>query len=193
MTELIKTLYPIFRRWSENGSVWIISDTHFDDSDRELMGYKITTEEHFKLIKETCFKNDTLIHLGDVGNKEYFKEIKSHKVLILGNHDHKPGFYEGYFDEIYTGPLFVADKILLSHEPIDLPFCLNIHGHDHSSWNIAENDLNLAANIAGYKPANLATIIKLGLIKDIPNIHRLAIDKQKELANEKVSQKQNSM
>lgn len=182
---MIKTLYKTFQHWSEKGSVWLISDTHFDDEDRELMGYKISTEDHFNLIKETCFKNDTLIHLGDVGNKEYFKEIKSHKVLILGNHDHQPGYYEGCFDEIYTGPLFVADKILLSHEPIDLPFCLNIHGHDHSGWNISENDLNIAANVAGYKPISLALIIKLGLLKNIPSIHRLAIDKQKELKDEK--------
>ena len=38
---MIKTLYPCFQHWSEKGSVWIISDTHFDDCDREYMGYNI--------------------------------------------------------------------------------------------------------------------------------------------------------
>lgn len=183
---MIPTLYKVFQRWSENGSVWIVSDTHFDDADRELMGYKVSTEKHFQYIIETCHKNDTLIHLGDVGNKEYFKNIKSHKVLILGNHDHNPGYYNGYFDEIYTGPLFVANKILLSHEPIYLPFCLNIHGHDHSRWFEGDNNINVAANVIGYKPISLGKIIKDGVLSNIDGIHRLAIDKQKGFVNEKV-------
>ena len=90
---MIKTLYPSFRRWSKSGSVWLISDTHFDDPDRESMGYKLTTEDHFQMIKLMCHKNDTLIHLGDVGNKEYFKKIRAYKVLILGNHDHHPEYW----------------------------------------------------------------------------------------------------
>lgn len=183
---MIQSLYKIFQPWSENGSVWIVSDTHFDDVDREAMGYTISTEEHFQYIIETCHKNDTLIHLGDVGNKEYFKEIKSHKVLILGNHDHNPGYYDGYFDEIYTGPLFIADKLLLSHEPINLPFCLNIHGHDHSDWYKGENCVNVAANVIGYKPVNLGKGIKNGILSNIDSIHRLAIEKQKGFSNEKI-------
>ncbi len=178
---MINTLYPIFRKWSENGSVWLISDTHFDDADRDFMGYKISTLSHFKRIKDRCHKNDTLIHLGDVGNKEYFREIKSHKVLILGNHDHSPGYYEDCFDEIYSGPLFISDKIMLSHEPIDLPFCLNISGHNHSSWGHYENVLNLAANVVGYDPVSLKDIINSGRLKEIKSIHRITID----LAGEK--------
>lgn len=178
---MIKTLYPVFQHWSAKGGVYLISDTHFDDEDRQLMGYEITTGEHFRYIKETCHKNDTLIHLGDVGNKEYFKEIKAHKVLVLGNHDHNPGYYTDCFDEIYDGPLFIADKIVISHEPIDLPFCLNIHGHNHSGRYNGENHLNIAANVIGYKPVNLGKIIKNGILSEIPSIHRLAIEKQKEL------------
>ena len=29
---MIETLYEPFREWSSKGSVWIISDTHFDDA-----------------------------------------------------------------------------------------------------------------------------------------------------------------
>ena len=192
MNELIKTLYPTFRRWSEKGSVWLVSDTHFDDPNRELMWYELTTDEHFKKIKDVCHKNDTLIHLGDVGNKEYFKEIKSHKVLILGNHDHKPAYYEDCFDEIYDGPLFIADKILLSHEPILGDCWLNLHGHDHSArFFCSPYHVNFAANVAGFAPISLKKIIDWGLLKNIQNIHRLTIDKQKEFANEKASKKCN--
>ena len=38
-------------------------------------------------------------------------------MLILGNHDRKKD-YKDIFDEIYDGPLFIAEKILLSHEPV---------------------------------------------------------------------------
>ena len=84
---MIETLYPVFRKWSERGSVYIISDTHFEDKDRKVMGYRITEEDQIKRIKKRCHKCDTLIHLGDVGNPEYLKDIKAYKVLIMGNHD----------------------------------------------------------------------------------------------------------
>lgn len=85
---MIPTLYEPFRHWSEGGSVFILSDLHFDDSDCKLMDPK------------------------------YVPMIKARKkILLLGNHDAK-GAYNGLFDEIYTGPLFIADKILLSHEPV---------------------------------------------------------------------------
>jgi calcineurin-like phosphoesterase family protein len=58
-------------------------------------------------------KNDTFICLGDVGSPGYIKDIKERKkILILGNHDAK-GAYKNYFDEIYTGLVFIAEKILL--------------------------------------------------------------------------------
>ena len=56
-------------------------------------------------------------------------------------HDAK-GAYKNYFDEIYTGPLFIAEKILLSHEPVyGLSWCLNIHGHDHNDMESYKEEL----------------------------------------------------
>ena len=81
------------------------------------------------------------------------KASRRKKILILGNHDAK-GAYKNYFDEIYTGPLFIAEKILLSHEPVyGLPWCLNIHGHDHNHMEPYKEGckhINLAANVCGY-------------------------------------------
>ena len=34
---MIPTLYEPFRHWSEGGSVFILSDLHFDDEDDKLM------------------------------------------------------------------------------------------------------------------------------------------------------------
>ena len=175
---MIKTLYEKFQPWSSKGSVYIISDTHFDDFDCKLMdpGW-IAPQEHVDIIKKKCHKNDTLIHLGDVGNPEYLKQIKSYKVLIMGNHDQSAEKFRPYFDEIYQGPLFISEKILLSHEPIISDIWMNIHGHDHVRQNKGgERDVNLASNVAGFKVFNLGDAIKDGLIAKIDGIHRDTID-----------------
>ena len=116
---MIKTLYPIFQYWSEKGSVYLLSDTHFADSDCKMMDPDwISPEEQVSIINGLVKKNDTFICLGDVGSREFAAQIKAgHKVLILGNHDRKKD-YKDIFDEIYDGPLFIAEKILLSHEPV---------------------------------------------------------------------------
>ena len=182
---MILTLYEPFRHWSDGGSVYILSDLHFDDKDCQLMnpGW-ITQQEQVAIINSMVMKNDTFICLGDVGNPEHVKDIKARKkILILGNHDAK-GAYKNVFDEIYTGPLFIADKILLSHEPVyGLPWCLNIHGHDHNNvepYKERCKHINLAANVCGYTPINLGKIIKEGVLADVPSIHRMTIDRQVE-------------
>ena len=182
---MIPTLYEPFRHWSEKGSVYILSDLHFDDADCKFMSPDwITPDEQLSVINGIVMKNDTFICLWDVGKPDYIKDIKARKkILILGNHDAK-GAYNNYFDEIYTGPLFIAEKILLSHEPVyGLPWCLNIHGHDHNNiepYKDGCKHINLAANVCGYTPINLGKIIKEGVLADVPSIHRMTIDRQVE-------------
>ena len=179
---MIATLYEPFRHWSEKGSVYILSDLHFADSDCKLMDPDwITPEEQLDIINRMVFKNDTFVCLGDVGDPDYVLKIKAgKKVLLLGNHDAR-GAYKGLFDEIYSGPLFISDKILLSHEPVyGLSWCLNIHGHDHNgseAYSEGCKHINLAANVCGYRPINLGKIIKEGVLSDIDSIHRQTIDR----------------
>lgn len=182
---MIKSLYPLFLKWCEKGSIWIISDTHFEDSDCKFMDpYWLEPQVHLELLKKYIHKNDTFIHLGDVGNPEYIDKIKAHKVLITGNHD-KLSELNGHFDEIFTGPLFIADRILLSHEPIYglEGSVLNIHGHNHTGvmYDYGLNfiyctHINLASNICCYFPFNLGIEIKKGILKNILNYHRKTID-----------------
>ena len=48
---MITTLYEPFRHWSEGGSVYILSDLHFSDSDCKLMDPNwITPEEQLDKI-----------------------------------------------------------------------------------------------------------------------------------------------
>jgi calcineurin-like phosphoesterase family protein len=87
----------------------------------------------------------------------------------------------GLFDEVYEGPLFIADKLLLSHEPIDLPFAFNIHGHDHSGWHGQDGrHLNVCAEHIDYTPVNLNRLLKGGLLSKVDSIHRMTIDKAVE-------------
>lgn len=181
---MIKTLYPIFRHWSEKGSVYLISDTHFGDAACKLIDECWPTpEEYIKHVNSIVTKNDTLIHLGDVGDTEWIKKIKAgHKVLILGNHD-APGKCKEVFDEIYTGPLMIAEKIILSHEPLyGLDWCLNIHGHVHDDYVkhlILNKRLNIASNIVEYQICDLNKLIKLGMLKNIKNTHEKVWDSKK--------------
>ena len=181
---MIKTLYKPFQHWSEKGSIYIISDTHFDDHDREFMGYDFSEAVQIGRLKERCHKNDTLIHLGDVGNPEYMNQLKCYKVLIMGNHDQSVTKMEKYFDEVYAGPLWIAEKLVLSHEPLHItfgestPICFNIHGHDHSGQFYNDDyHLNLAQNIFGYLPLKLKDFIEDGFLKSITSVHRATIEK----------------
>ena len=145
----------------------------------------ITPEEQVKIINIMVHKTDTLIHLGDVGNPEWIGKLKAgHKVLIMGNHDQSIQKFKSYFDEVYSGCLFISDKILLSHEPVyGLPWCLNIHGHDHNGvepYKEGCKHINLAANVCNYTPINLGKIIKDGVLSDIHSIHRQTINRAAE-------------
>ena len=223
---MIESLYPCFQHWSKKGAVYLVSDTHFNDLDRKLMGYHLCEEDQFYLLKDTCHKNDTLIHLGDVGNTKWIQKLNCYKVLIMGNHDqgasnfqkkeevidldqytieeveqmverkeidrfsiefHSP-FIRGYknnnlFDEVYTGPLWISKKIVLSHEPLDLRcyetnenIAFNIHGHDHSGKEMNQHHFNIVPNKRGFCPWNLNQFIKTGFLKDIKDVHRVIID-----------------
>jgi calcineurin-like phosphoesterase family protein len=186
---MIKSLYPIFQKWSATGSVYIISDTHFDDSDCKLMDANwLNPNMAINILKKRVHRNDTLIHLGDVGNPDYIDQLKCYKVLITGNHD-VLSKVASHFDEVYDGPLFIADRILLSHEPIYglEKFCINIHGHDHSGTIYRYNEdldyithLNMASNVCNYIPMNLGAMIKNGLLSKVENYHRITIDEATE-------------
>ena len=102
---MIKTLYDKFADWSKSGSIYLISDTHFEDEDCLLMDKAwISPEVHIKIIYGRVHKADTLIHLGDVGNPEWLTSVKAYKVLIMGNHDQSASKYRPFFDELFQGP-----------------------------------------------------------------------------------------
>lgn len=87
------------------------------------------------------------------------------------------------FDEVYTGPLMIGEKIMLSHEPVAIPFALNLHGHDHANWNHKDwNHLNCCADVINYTPINLNHYLKSGVLSKVQDIHRETIDNATERA-----------
>lgn len=184
---MIQTLYPPFRRWSETGTVWLYSDPHFSDPEMvHLRENYIGDDEQVARINSKVGRKDTIIFLGDIGNEEMVRKIRGYRVLIMGNHDKGVTKYTGIFDEVYEGPLFIAEKLILSHEPIDLPFAFNIHGHDHSNWFSQDNHLNVCAEHIDYTPVNLNKLLKRGLLSGVESIHRITIDRATERKEKRV-------
>ena len=81
------------------------------------------------------------------------------------------------FDEVYDGAVTIARNIILSHEPLVSHFFYNIHGHVHDTSIVGdEYHFNCCAEVIGYTPICLGNLIKLGALKNIPDIHRETID-----------------
>ena len=223
----IAGLYKTFDHWHQEGTLWIISDTHFGDADiRHGFPDRPADNELVKRINSYVGRKDTLIMLGDVGDISYVKQLRAkYKILIMGNHDCGRTNYERQvitqlfskdlytkeqvldlmktmypncrysieerkqldsffevsadnmlFDEVYEGALIIGEKFILSHEPVELPWALNFHGHDHQGG-FHKNSVNCCCDVIGYKPINMNQIMKQGLAARIDTIHRETIDK----------------
>ena len=75
----------------------------------------------------------------------------------------------------------ITPNIILSHEPIDFPYAVNIHGHDHSNRGFKDGlHINCCAEYINLTPICLSHIVTSGLLKNTIDIHREAIDKAKD-------------
>ena len=91
------------------------------------------------------------------------------------------------FDEVYSGPVWIAEKILLSHERIDLPFAFNIYGHQHSDPINNDHLMCICAEQIDYTPISLLKLVKDGTFSKVDSIHRTTIDKATERKLKKLS------
>ena len=223
----IAGLYKMFDHWHAEGTLWIYSDPHFNDTDLKKGIERPSADELVKLINSKVGRKDTIVILGDICDIEYVKKIRGYKVLIMGNHDAGRTKYERQvitqlfskdlytqeqvmdlmknlypncqysikerkhdsffevsadnllFDEVYEGPVMLGEKLILSHEPVDVPWAFNIHGHDHAGAK-RKNHLNVCADVIGYAPVNMNQFMKSGALSHIETIHRCTIDKATE-------------
>ena len=168
----------------------LISGNH----DVGLTNYKKTVTHEIKEIFAKCvdeekYEIDVAIERKSF-HKYLYEKYPYAKINIQERYEfHSPFHFfdatidDNLFDEVYGGPLFIGEKILLSHEPIDIPFALNIHGHTHARVGYEFHDLNhfnVCSNTVGFEPQNLSEIIKAGFLKRVETIHRLTIDKASE-------------
>lgn len=179
---MIAGLYDLFQeRWvsSKGGTVWLYSDPHFGDKELAAgVPGRPSDEEQIKMINSKVGKKDVLIILGDVGDVECAKKLKGYKVLIMGNHDAGKTNYKEAFDEIYEGALMIGEKLILSHEPVEILFALNLHGHVHDRRAKSdEHHINLCSDVINYTPVNFNQLMKSGPTSKIETIHRVTIDK----------------
>lgn len=185
---MYKHLYDCFAHWYHGGTIYFYSDPHFADPEmKDIRKDYISDEEQVARIRSKIGKNDTLIILGDVGDIEWVKKLRGYKVLVCGNHDVGATKYQECFDEIYEGILMISDKIILSHEPIDFPYALNIHGHCHAlPHKYDKMHLNMCAEAIDYTPVPIRDVVESGILKSIPSIHRETIDTATERKKRKV-------
>ena len=80
------------------------------------------------------------------------------------------------FDEVYEGPLMIGDRVLLSHEPVDFPHAVNLHGHDHSGTAFRDGrHLNLCAEFLNYLPMPLREALAKCPPSKVRGIHEEAV------------------
>lgn len=173
---MISGLYKCFDHWSQQGTVWLYSDPHFGDKELAA-GFpdRPSDADQIKMINSKVGRKDTLIILGDVGDIECARQLKGYKILVCGNHDVGHTKYAEVFNEVYSGALIIGEKLMLSHEPVDIPWIFNIHGHDHAGTPRA-NHLNCCADVIGYTPINMNQWVKSGAMAKVQTIHRETID-----------------
>lgn len=106
-------VYDIFNKRWEGQTVWIYSDTHFDDEELAAgTPGRLTSDEQVAAINAKVGRKDVFIHLGDVGNIEHVRKIRGYKILIMGNHDAGRTNYERkIIKEIFTYEKYTQEEV----------------------------------------------------------------------------------
>lgn len=161
---------------------WFISDTHFYHSNIIRFAERPfkTVEQMNKTMmdnwNERVDKNDTIIHLGDVGffkdahqMTELISKLNGNKILIKGNHDRytKAQYHTAGFDEIINSTLYGPNEntewetFNLVHKPTVLENqYLHLVGHIHQQFIYQGNNLNMSVEVWNYKPVTMKEILE---------------------------------
>ena len=82
---MYKGVYDTFARWfnDKRGGIWFYSDPHFGDQEMKWMRKDyIGDDEQVARINSKVGKHDTLIILGDIGDKEFLKKMTMKMVTL---------------------------------------------------------------------------------------------------------------
>jgi calcineurin-like phosphoesterase family protein len=173
--------------------IYLISDTHFLHDN--IVKYCDRPENHEELMirnwNEVVGEDDIVMHLGDIAASirgretrliEIFKELKGHKHLIRGNHDHKTdGWYKDNLGFESVSSSLIMGDILLTHYPVrtndyskdneiliveNLKRTLEkhdinhiVHGHVHQRTTDLPNHYNVSVEAINYTPVEINALI----------------------------------
>ena len=178
-----------------SGRIWFISDLHFHHANM-VRGGRIGIRSQFanveqmngyivEAINQTVADHDKLYVLGDVtlqrGADEtrlnIVRQLKGHKRLVLGNHDHFPvdAYLRAGFEKVMAYREIAG--VLFSHIPCHpsqfYRFKGNVHGHTHTAfvrqgpdiqppdtnWRLDDRYLNVCVEAVNYVPVALDEIV----------------------------------
>lgn len=127
---------------------YFTSDPHFGHKNIIKWGrpqFK-TIEEHDEFLvskfEEWANKlkaSDKLFILGDWGKTDFLflmSYFHCYTILVMGNHDTHSDIdkFKHYFDAVYEYPIFITDKMCVSHVPQNVfDDQINVHGHLHGN------------------------------------------------------------
>lgn len=161
-------------------NVYVISDTHFSHkaiiaiAGRPFYSVEEMDNTIIENINKVVERDDTLIHLGDVGLcptdklQQCLAKIRCrNKILIMGNHDRSrssQAWRELGFKEVSRWPIIYDEWYIMCHEPIYLevnsPFAV-IHGHTHQNFYTDPENVhyfNASVERTSYEPVLLDKI-----------------------------------
>lgn len=99
--------------------------------------------------------------LGDYGDTDklwYIDELThvgAHTIFIAGNHDKLADKekFEAYFDEVYWHPIYLSERIVVSHFPQAIwEGQVSVHGHNHGSIIDAPGYITCSINDTDFTP-----------------------------------------
>lgn len=146
-------------------NILINSDKHLGDKNlirgtrTEFASSKEHTNRLIEIHNEVVKDYHIVYDLGDIGSdkeeiRRFFASIKRPKkmILIKGNHDvFSNSFYEEFYDEVYSHPLYIHKRVVLSHHPIKVDDdVINIHGHTHLIKIDLPNYINVAVDLTKF-------------------------------------------
>lgn len=172
-------------QYARQPNVFVIGDLHIGELSliQKARQQFADCEAHNKYLvyrwnKVVKNDDDVVYVIGDIGRdkemiKAVFEKLRGYKIMISGNHDSMPKiFYDEIFDEVYWHPLYLTDRLLLSHIPRMIEDGnINVHGHTH--WiNIDDGKhFNVSCEVVDFQPQSLAKYEKILAMRPREEIH----------------------
>lgn len=172
-------------KYQRQPNVYVIGDLHIGEFNMLKLARTQfeTREQHNEYLIQKWNKvvksNDDVVYvIGDIGRdkqmiKDVFSKLNGYKIMIYGNHDgYNEEFYLEIFNEIYNHPLYLTDRLLLSHIPRMIEDGnINVHGHTHWINLDSKNHFNVSCEVVDFAPQPLTKFEKILARRQREEIH----------------------